>query len=181
MGRLKGDGMALAGLIMGYLSVAAIPFVLIIAAIAIPNLLRARMAANESAAAQTVRTLVTNEITYSVKFPASGYAPDLATLGPGPGGVCAGEGTAEHACLIEKTIGGSQCTAGTWCSRNSYRFIIVGEGGPPATDFAITATAVDENVGIKSFCAAADGIVRYRIGMVTAPLTVAECGSWTAL
>jgi len=49
-GRLKGDGMATAGLVMGYGAFAIIPFILIIAAIAIPNLLRARMAANESSA-----------------------------------------------------------------------------------------------------------------------------------
>src|SRR5713226_3901433 len=45
MGRLKGEGMALAGLIMGYLSVALIPMILIIAAIAIPNLVRAKIQA----------------------------------------------------------------------------------------------------------------------------------------
>ena len=44
------------GLIMGYISAAAIPLILIIAAIAIPNLLRARISANEAAAASTVRT-----------------------------------------------------------------------------------------------------------------------------
>jgi ABC-type Fe3+-siderophore transport system permease subunit len=49
-GRLKGQRMALAGLIMGYLGVVLIPFILIIAAIAIPNLLRSRMAANGAAA-----------------------------------------------------------------------------------------------------------------------------------
>src|SRR5437016_838499 len=55
MGRLKGEGMALAGLIMGYVSLAIIPFILIIAAIAIPSLLRARQAANESAAVASLR------------------------------------------------------------------------------------------------------------------------------
>ncbi len=43
-GRLKGDGLAIAGLVLGYMWVVAIPIMLIIAAIAIPNLLRARMA-----------------------------------------------------------------------------------------------------------------------------------------
>src|SRR5947208_16471365 len=49
-GHLKGEGFAIAGLVLGYLGVLAIPFVLIIAAIAIPNLLRARIAANEASA-----------------------------------------------------------------------------------------------------------------------------------
>src|SRR5437899_7178751 len=68
MGRLKGAGMATAGLVMGYLSVAMIPVVLIIAAIAIPNLLRAKMAANESAAASTVRTIGTSQVPYSTDY-----------------------------------------------------------------------------------------------------------------
>ena len=46
--RLKGQGMAIAGLVLGYLGIAVIPVTLIIAAIAIPNLLRARIAANEA-------------------------------------------------------------------------------------------------------------------------------------
>ena len=54
MGRLKGEGMALTGLILGYIS---LPFILIIAAIAIPNLLRAKISANEAAAASTVAPL----------------------------------------------------------------------------------------------------------------------------
>src|ERR1700751_2360808 len=50
LGRLTGRGMAMAGLILGYIGVAMIPFILIVAAIAIPNLLRARMAANQAGA-----------------------------------------------------------------------------------------------------------------------------------
>ena len=48
-GRLIGNGMAIAGLVLGYMGLAAIPL-MIIAAIAIPNLLRSRMAANEASA-----------------------------------------------------------------------------------------------------------------------------------
>jgi len=55
-GRLAGRGMAMAGLILGYIGVAMVPFILIIAAIAIPNLLRAKMAANEASAVGTLRT-----------------------------------------------------------------------------------------------------------------------------
>ena len=54
-GRLAGNGLAIAGLVLGYLG--AGPFLLIFAAIAIPNLLRARIAANESSAVAAVRTM----------------------------------------------------------------------------------------------------------------------------
>src|SRR5258708_29182517 len=64
-GRIKGEGLAMTGLVLGYLGLAAIPVILIIAAIAIPNLLRARMAANESSAVRNVRSLVVAEVTYS--------------------------------------------------------------------------------------------------------------------
>lgn len=56
-GRLKGDGMALTGLVIGYLSIAAVPLILIIAAIAIPNFMRARTAANEASAVGEVRRI----------------------------------------------------------------------------------------------------------------------------
>ncbi len=62
-GRIKGAGMALAGLILGYAGVAVIP-ILIIAAIAIPNLLRSKMAANEASAVGSLRTLYVAATTY---------------------------------------------------------------------------------------------------------------------
>jgi hypothetical protein len=79
-GRLKGSGMAIAGLVLGYLSIASIPIVLIIAAIAIPNVLRARIAANESSAAASVRTLGTAELTYSTMHPEKGFTCTLEDL-----------------------------------------------------------------------------------------------------
>jgi len=78
-GRLKGAGMALAGLILGYFGVALVPM-LIIAAIAIPNLLRAKMAANEASGVGSLRTLNVAAVTYSTRY---GHVPaTLATLGP---------------------------------------------------------------------------------------------------
>src|SRR5262249_53104469 len=57
-GRLGGQGIATAGLIMGYLSmVLFIPVILIIAAIAIPNLMQARITANENGATSAIRTI----------------------------------------------------------------------------------------------------------------------------
>ena len=80
-GRLGGRGLAIAGLVLGYLGIAMIPLILIVAAIAIPNLLRARMAANEASTAQTIRILDTAQVTYHTAHPTGGYAPDLQTLG----------------------------------------------------------------------------------------------------
>src|SRR5260370_17677834 len=60
-----------------------VAIILIIAAIAIPNLLRAKISANESSAVGSVRNIITAEISYSTSFPQSGYA--LKILAPGPG------------------------------------------------------------------------------------------------
>jgi len=78
-GRLTGNGMAIAGLVFGYAGLSVIP-VLIIAAIAIPNLLRARMAANESSAVASVRMLNIAEINYSQAHAATGYTCALSDL-----------------------------------------------------------------------------------------------------
>lgn len=63
-GRLKGAGMALAGLIMGYISLVIIPIIFIIAVIAIPSLIRSRQAAHEASAIATLKTIRNAEETY---------------------------------------------------------------------------------------------------------------------
>ncbi|HWX53886.1 MAG TPA: DUF4190 domain-containing protein [Verrucomicrobiae bacterium] len=175
-GRLKGDGMAITGLVIGYIYVALAP--LIIAAIAIPNLLKARSAANESAAAATVRTINTSQATYSTMYPAAGYAPNLETLGPGPTANCTDSGTAAHACLIDRSLA---CSSSVWCLKGSFKYSVVGVGSPTPSDYVITATPVDSRRAERSYCSTAEGIVRYKRGVVLAPITLEECQSWEAL
>jgi len=79
-GRLKGKGIAMAGLVLGYLWIAGIPIFLILAAIAIPNLLRARMAANESSAVASVRTLAVAETSYATTHRDAGFTCSLSDL-----------------------------------------------------------------------------------------------------
>jgi len=79
-GRLKGDGVAIAGLVLGYVGIAAIPVILIVAAIAIPNLLRARIAANETSAVSAMKVLNTAEISYAAAHPNDGFTCSLSTL-----------------------------------------------------------------------------------------------------
>ena len=66
-----------------------VAIILIIAAIAIPNLLRARIAANEASSVSSIRTINTAEVTYQTSYPTVGYAVTLPALGPG-GAACAG-------------------------------------------------------------------------------------------
>jgi type II secretory pathway pseudopilin PulG len=189
-GRLKGEGMALAGLIMGYLS---LPFILIIAAVAIPNLLRARVSANESAAMSTVRTINTLQVTYETQYPARGYAPDLATLGNGTDSTCSGGGTVEHACLLNGALGNTSCTSGVWCQKGQYRFTIVSNcivpssGTPQGDDatckeYVAVATPENVNAGHHNYCSTSDAVIRSREGgPITQPPTAEECGEWPPL
>jgi len=77
LGRLRGDGLALAGLILGYLWIGGV--VIIIAAIAIPNMLRSQLEANEAAAVGSLRTLNTASVTYSTSY--GGFPASLDALG----------------------------------------------------------------------------------------------------
>lgn len=191
MGRLKGEGMALTGLILGYIS---LPSILIIAAIAIPNLLRARISANEAAAASTVRTINTAQIAYSTSYPEQGYARDLATLGPGSSNGCSGGTTAEHACLLDSQLGQANCTTGVWCQKGQYKFTISSNCAPPrfgeqqqgtdnaCAEYVIAATPTNSNAGRRSYCSVSDAVVRSRSGFPLAtPPTAEECQTWEPL
>jgi hypothetical protein len=179
MGQLGGGGMATAGLVMGYISIGL--SLVLWPAIIIPDLMRARMETNASVAQSTVRTLNTAQITYSTRFPDVGYARDLSTLGPGPGGVCAGEGTSSNACLIDMKLA---CN-GTWCEKSSYNFNVTAaacrsDGG--CTDYVIVAVPTSSSAGKRRFCSTADAVLRSQSGgPMVSPPTVAECQSWPAL
>src|SRR6266404_2034884 len=176
-GKVKGEGLALAGLIMGYFSL--VISLLFITAVTIPSLLRARQSANEAAAAATVRTLSTTEMTYSVTYPDQGYAPNLATLGPGSQSSTSCTPSPTHACLIDAALG---CSSSTWCVKNQYKYGVVGVGSPKLDDYVITATPLNSSAGSRSFCATTDAIVRYKYATVTSPLTsVDDCQTWTPL
>jgi type II secretory pathway pseudopilin PulG len=191
-GRLTGGGMALAGLILGYVSIFS--SILIIAAIMIPNLMRSRISANESAAASTVRAINTTQVAYSTSYPEQGYARDLATLGPGSSNNCS-SGTAEHACLLDGILASPRCTSGVWCQKGSYKFTISTDcrapnpaaqqdqqGQGPCAEFVVAATPVNSSMGLHNYCSVSDAIVRSRAGgpMFTPP-TAEECQGWSPL
>lgn len=175
MGRLKGDGMALAGLIMGYISIAFIPVVLIMAAIIIPNLLRAKLVANDSAATSVIRAIDTAEVEYKTTYPNKGYAHDLSALGSGAAAAC-GTPSEDAACLIDSSV-----TSG---SKDGYLFTMTGVCGDDnvCTDYLAVATPVRMNsTGTKIFCSTSDAVIHYRRGAVLPPSTPDECQEWPVL
>ena len=82
-----------------------VAIILIIAAIAIPNLLRSKMAANESSAVGSLRSINTAEVTYATAYPSVGYSNLLGDLG-GTATSCAtaAGATSTNACLIDNVL-----------------------------------------------------------------------------
>lgn len=78
-GKIAGRGLAITGLVLGYIGLSITP-ILILAAIAIPNLLRAKLAANEVSAAASIRALTTAEVVYATRHPDLGFSCNLADL-----------------------------------------------------------------------------------------------------
>ena len=126
-----------------------VAIILIIAAIAIPNLLRARMAANESSAVASIRTINTGMITYQSTYPTVGYAATLSNLG----GLTPCVPSSTTACLIDSVL-----ASGT---KSGYNFVATGSGGPPAVQYFATAVPIQVNqTGIRSFCSFEDAVIR---------------------
>src|SRR5262249_12880627 len=98
-GRLAGRGMAVGGLVAGYFGISMISL-LFIAAVCIPKLLRARMAANEASAVGTLRAYNSALLTYANQCPLLGYPSSLSSLGPQTSG---GDACA-HADLVEPIL-----------------------------------------------------------------------------
>ena len=125
-----------------------VAIILIIAAIAIPNLLRARIAANESSAVASIRTINTAEISYNSAYPTVGFA-GLSALA----GTTCTPPTSASACLIDTTL-----AAGT---KSGYSFSAVASGSSPAGSYATWANPITPNqTGNRSFCSTADAVVR---------------------
>ncbi|MFY9644577.1 MAG: prepilin-type N-terminal cleavage/methylation domain-containing protein [Terriglobales bacterium] len=127
-----------------------VAIILIIAAIAIPNLLRARIAANESSAVASIRTLNTAQISYNSAYPTVGFAASLGNLA----GTSCTPPSSTGACLID-----TQLSSGT---KSGYSFQMTGVTGTPASTYQAIASPLTPNqTGVRYFCSFADAVVRY--------------------
>lgn len=149
-GRLKGDGMAIAGLVLGYLQFVGLPFILIIAAIAIPNLIKAKMAANEASAVGSLRTITTAEITYASSCPKIGFAYSLAQMGPG------GTDCPEANNQLDSMLAHGQ--------KNGYVFtphVSSFSGNKPEMGFGWNADPISQGTGTRHFFVDQTGVIRF--------------------
>src|SRR5579863_3888695 len=136
-----------------------VAIILIIAAIAIPNLMRARMAANESSAVASLRTITSGEITYQSTYPIVGYAPALVDIGGPLGAACVPSSTS--ACLIDSVLANNGDPANS--GKSGYMFTtgagLVGSG--VIVGYTVLAAPMILNqTGVRAFCVEQDAVVR---------------------
>jgi type IV pilus assembly protein PilA len=127
-----------------------VAIILIIAAIAIPNLLRSRIAANEASAVGSIRSINTSQVTYSSTYPDAGFSPALANLGP----ISGTSPTSAAAGLLDGVLG----CATSPCAKSGYKFNITGGN----TTYAVTADpSTPGQTGQRYFFSDASGVIRY--------------------
>jgi prepilin-type N-terminal cleavage/methylation domain-containing protein len=128
-----------------------VAIILIIAAIAIPNMLRARIAANEASAVASLRTISTAETTYASTFPATGYTCLLTDLGPPAGG---GPVTSSAAGILDDVLSTGQ--------KAGYIFGLQDCAGTPRANYTSTAAPVNiGGTGTRAFCSATPGVINF--------------------
>ena len=138
-----------------------IAVILIIASIAVPRLLRSKMAANEAAAASALRSICTVQVTYDATYN-QGYAPSLSAMGPPPPGALA---TPTNAGLIDPVLASG--------IRNGYNFVYTpidnaGTGKPDA--FTINANPLSPGqTGERYFYADQTNVIRWALGAPAGP------------
>ena len=124
-----------------------VAIILIIAAIAIPNLLRSRMAANEASAVGSLRTINTACVTYSTTYQNSGYPSTLSAMGP------ATSATSASADLVDSVLSGG--------TKSGYVFAFTGDGNTPSTGYKVTANPVSRGTsGQRGFYTDQSGVIR---------------------
>lgn len=105
--------------------------ILIIAAIAIPNLVHGKMRANEAAAIASTKAIYTAEVLYNNTYPEIGYSSNLASLGSN--GTSCEKPTSTASCLImDETL-----TSGL---KSGYVFEILGDGKKPSYGYTLSAS-----------------------------------------
>jgi len=118
-----------------------VAIILIIAAIAIPNLLRSRMAANEASAVGSMRTMVTSAVTYSSTY-GNGFPPSLGAMG---GPATTTQASCNTALLVDSVL--SNAGVGNSSAKSGYTFHYNGGTAIASTQQPSTCT----NPGVNTF------------------------------
>ena len=138
-----------------------VAIILIIAAIAIPNLLRSRIAANEASATASLRTLNTAEITYASTYN-SGFTSTLGLLCTPAAG---SQASANNADLVDPVLCGQQGSGGTTATtftKNGYSFTYTPSGTyPTVATYSMNADPIARgSSGQRSFYSDQSAVIR---------------------
>ena len=156
-----------------------VAIILIIAAIAIPNLLKARIAANESSAVGTLRTMNTAAVTYQSTYN-NGFPPTFASFGGPPPGTC------NLANLLDTTL----TTAPNQKSGYTISYTLVtalgaaatGCGAAGAATYVTGAVPLSVNAtGNRTFCSDESGVIHVDTTGGAAPATDGACEGLASL
>ena len=130
--------------------------ILVIAAIAIPSLVHARMHANEASAISSMRAVRTAELMYQDAYPDEGFADSMVKLGPN-GSDCTRVGKTNSCLLMDETLASGL--------KSGYVFDLTGDGSKPAAGYTLTATPESSGVsGRCSFSSDASGQITMKDG-----------------
>jgi prepilin-type N-terminal cleavage/methylation domain-containing protein len=136
-----------------------VSIILIIAAIAIPGLLKARISANQASAVESMRTIMTANSAYQTSF--GGYAPTILALGgPSPAACVPGVSpTSTQFCFLDATLAAATTNA---TAKSGYVFTYVVGGGAVATAYTLNAdAAVQGQTGDNHYFADQTQVIRY--------------------
>jgi len=159
-----------------------VAIILIIAAIAVPNLLKSKMAANEASAASSLRTVSTANVTYSSTYN-EGFAGTLGALGPPAAG---GTDSSANANLIDSTLAGGLGSTADTSVKSGYTFTYVPSVAPPTTaapnpDYSLMATPVGPgSTGTSTFCVDQTNVVLKDATGATKAGTASGCPAQSA-
>ena len=133
--------------------------ILIIAAIAIPSFLQARMSANGASAVDSLRNIDTAEVSYASTYPTLGFAPDLNTLGPG--GTAGGTASSANAMLLDDVLGCPTGVGTASCQKSGYNFNITAGTQTPISTYTANANPIAlDTTGTRYFFTDNSAVIR---------------------
>lgn len=131
-----------------------VAIILVIAAIAVPSYLHSKIAANESSAVYSIRTINTAQVTYVTNYPDVGYASTLNALAADATGIP----SSANAGVLDSVLG----CANTTCQKSGYNFTITGVSGDPVDTYTVQGTPTTVGTtGNRGFCSTSLNPVLY--------------------
>jgi type IV pilus assembly protein PilA len=145
-----------------------VAIILIIAAIAIPNFLRSKMASNEASAVSSLRSINTAEVAYYSTYSSQGYSTNLSSLG---GAAPCAVATTVASCLVDNVLANASGAA-TGKSGYYFNYAPGAAAGGLTTTYGVTALpSTPGSSGQRGFFSDQSGVLRYAL---TGAATVAS-------